>query len=97
VFFLLDTNGDTKVDTYYNQTTGVTTSLVVSGSNTFLIDVNGNNKYDYIYNSDTGTIGLLQSPGSSPKIDYTLIYALLIIGLVFCFVLFLVYKIATRG
>ena len=97
VFFLLDTNGDTKVDTYYNQTTGVTTLLVVSGNNTFLIDVDGNNKYDYIYNSTTGTIALYQSPGSSPKIDYPLIYVLFVISLVISFVLFLVYKIVSRG
>ena len=97
VFFLLDTNGDAKVDAYYNQTTGVTTLLVVSGNNTFLIDADGNNKYDYIYNSTTGTITLYQSPGSSPNIDYTLIYVLFIIGLVICFVLFLVNKIVSRG
>lgn len=97
VFFLLDTNGDTKVDTYYNQTSGATTSLVVTGNNTFLIDVDGDNKYDYIYNSTTGTIALYQSPGSSPNIDYPLMYVLLAMGLVICFVLFFVYKILSRG
>jgi PKD repeat protein len=97
VFFLLDTNGDAKVDTYYNQTTGMTTPLITQGTTTFLIDVDGNNQYDYIYNSTTGTIALYQSLGSSPKIDYTLIYVVLIICLVISFVLFLVYKIFSRG
>lgn len=97
MFFLLDTNGDKKVNTYYNQTTGATTTLAVSGNNTFLIDTDGNNMYEYIYNSTTGTIALYQSPGSTPNIDYTLIYVLFILGLVICFVLFLVNKIVSRG
>ncbi len=96
VFFFLDTNGDTKFDTYYNQTTGITTPLIAQDNGTFLVDVDGNNQYDFIYDSTTGTIALYQSPGSSPTMDYTLLYIVVVIGLVISFVLFLVYKMFSR-
>lgn len=79
LFFLLDTTGDSIVDTYYNQASGVVTMLVDEGNGTFLIDVNGDDIYEYQYLVQLNSI-IPYSDATANEPAFNSIYLALVIG-----------------
>jgi len=54
--YLVDTNGDGTLDTFYNSRTGGYTALQLQADGTYLIDANGDGIWEYVYNPAAGTI-----------------------------------------
>ncbi len=53
LFYLIDIDGDGKLDRYYNRTKGYVTDLILENG-FYLINSNNDNKYEYKYNSLSG-------------------------------------------
>lgn len=97
VFFLLDTNRDTIVDTYYNQTTGESTRLYDAGNGTFLLDINGDGIYEYQYDALQHSITPYQTKRPAQDIPLMIILILTILFFILIIGIFVMYTRVRGG
>ena len=97
IFFILDTDLDGEVDTYYNKTSNLT-SILKKSEEGFLIDVDNDGTYDYIYESSSGLITIYKkdnvTDGNFLNSDNFLYYILflVILTIIFCLVIVIIKK-----
>jgi hypothetical protein len=94
LFYLIDTDGDTTVDTYYSRPGNFVTSLHLTEDGTFLIDTNQDTRYDFEYYPRSGSITPYHPPEEKAQTIDTMI--LLIIAVVVIIILLLLIYVKFR-
>ncbi|MBS3802670.1 MAG: PKD domain-containing protein, partial [Candidatus Thermoplasmatota archaeon] len=65
--YLIDTDDDGTVDTFYNSDTGVETTVESVDENTVLIDEDDDGEWDYEYNTETETSTSYETPDETTE------------------------------
>jgi hypothetical protein len=87
-YYLVDTNGDGQLDTFYNTLTGAVTPLKVLNGK-YLLDINNDGTYDYVYDPVLGATSLYEEAptGGIPWVLIIIVIAIIIIILLIIVVL----------
>jgi PKD repeat protein len=80
--FLVDTDEDSKIDLFYNSSSGKITYIYYKDKNQYLIDDDGDGQWDYIYDTAGALSPYIEEKTSHPSNMSFIIFPLLIIILI---------------
>jgi hypothetical protein len=77
--YVMDTDGDGILDTFYSNSTGLSTTMEKRTDGTYLIDMNGDGAWDHVYDPATNTISEYSPRPVTPPDQINLPWLFLII------------------